>query len=224
MSYFRNLNNDKPRPDADFVEDVLFPNLSKGMLRSAEALFMCMITEVEEVKERRRLDYDTKWWIFSNYRVAIMNQFNSMIKIATTHPEVFDQTVHLSACESVLAMFMWIVDVNDKFQLNALKRIVRLVDKSELGETRIPIEWQKFYRMYHYLIDVFDYDILRYKQDPNASEDLLKSIYSFLNKTPDIGNERNEQRWISQAFRDNNQEWKYNFIHTVYERFIELSD
>lgn len=217
VRYFENINRNAPEPDPKFTLNTLVLDLGKAIMRSAEATFLCLIAAVDEAKTLGKLDYDTKRWIWNNYRVAINNQFKGILRLCVDNPDLFRKVCHLSQCEGILAWFTWCFYDRSEINQKAIRLILKYVDQSELGEIQYPIEHKRFYRMYHYLIDTFGFDVIREGTEPETSAEFLESIYSYMKRSGfTIAAHKTESKWISDIFKNSTHEWLHSFISNVY--------
>ena len=123
-----------------------------------------------------------------------------------------------------MAMFLWSLDPYNKDEYNLVKMFLNLMYESEMGDTRYTIDYQKVYRMIHYLIDTFGFEILRDRVSAKSSAKIYDAIEDYINNSYNTNNEysiKDIDSYVTTAFKNNTFEWKYNFINSI---FVEPFD
>ena len=93
-----------------------------------------------------------------------------------------------------------------------------------MGDTRYTIDYQKVYRMIHYLIDTFGFEVLRDRVSAKSSAKIYDAIEDYINNSYNTNNEysiKDIDSYVTTAFKNNTFEWKYNFINSI---FVEPFD
>ena len=219
INYFQTNLKRAPKPDADVVINDVFPILAKSMVSSAEAMAYVMISKVEELQERREFDCEMKLWVWRNFKIGITKLMESFTVISNTHPEIFKRVLHEENCETVMAMFLWSVDPYNKEEYDLVKMFLDHMNDSEMGETKYPIDYQKVYRMLHYLVSTFGFEVLRDRINPKASAKMWDAIESYINNSYNTNRSyslRDLDSFMDTSFKNNTFEWKYNFVTTVF--------
>lgn len=225
VNYFQtNVERRVPRPDVDTVIKDVFPALAKTVVASAESMSYVMIERVRELQEMRKFDDEMKLWVWRNFKIGIFKLMESFTTISNTHPNIFKKVLHEENCETVMAMFLWSLDPYNKDEYNLVKMFLNLMYESEMGETRYTIDYQKVYRMIHYLIDTFGFEVLRDRVSAKSSAKIYDAIEDYINNSYNTNNEyslKDIDSFITTAFKNNTFEWKYNFINSI---FVEPFD
>lgn len=225
VNYFQtNVERRVPRPDVDTVIKDVFPALAKTVVASAESMSYVMIERVRELQEMRKFDDEMKLWVWRNFKIGIFKLMESFTTISNTHPNIFKKVLHEENCETVMAMFLWSLDPYNKDEYNLVKMFLNLMYESEMGETRYTIDYQKVYRMIHYLIDTFGFEVLRDRVSAKSSAKIYDAIEDYINNSYNTNNEysiKDIDSYITTAFKNNTFEWKYNFINSI---FVEPFD
>lgn len=225
VNYFQtNVERRVPRPDVDTVIKDVFPALAKTVVASAESMSYVMIERVRELQEMRKFDDEMKLWVWRNFKIGIFKLMESFTTISNTHPNIFKKVLHEENCETVMAMFLWSLDPYNKDEYNLVKMFLNLMYESEMGETRYTIDYQKVYRMIHYLIDTFGFEVLRDRVSAKSSAKIYDAIEDYINNSYSTNNEysiKDIDSYITTAFKNNTFEWKYNFINSI---FVEPFD
>lgn len=225
VNYFQtNVERRVPRPDVDTVIKDVFPALAKTVVASAESMSYVMIERVRELQEMRKFDDEMKLWVWRNFKIGIFKLMESFTTISNTHPNIFKKVLHEENCETVMAMFLWSLDPYNKDEYNLVKMFLNLMYESEMGETRYTIDYQKVYRMIHYLIDTFGFEVLRDRVSAKSSAKIYDAIEDYINNSYDTNNEyslKDIDSYVTTAFKNNTFEWKYNFINSI---FVEPFD
>ena len=225
VNYFQtNVERRVPRPDVDTVIKDVFPALAKTVVASAESMSYVMIERVRELQEMRKFDDEMKLWVWRNFKIGIFKLMESFTTISNTHPNIFKKVLHEENCETVMAMFLWSLDPYNKDEYNLVKMFLNLMYDSEMGETRYTIDYQKVYRMIHYLIDTFGFEVLRDRVSAKSSAKIYDAIEDYINNSYNTNNEyslKDIDSYVTTAFKNNTFEWKYNFINSI---FVEPFD
>lgn len=225
VNYFQtNVERRVPRPDVDTVINDVFPALAKTVVASAESMSYVMIERVRELQEMRKFDDEMKLWVWRNFKIGIFKLMESFTTISNTHPNIFKKVLHEENCETVMAMFLWSLDPYNKDEYNLVKMFLSLMYESEMGETRYTIDYQKVYRMIHYLIDTFGFEVLRDRVSAKSSAKIYDAIEDYINNSYNTNNEysiKDIDSYVTTAFKNNTFEWKYNFINSI---FVEPFD
>ena len=225
VNYFQtNVERRVPRPDVDTVINDVFPALAKTVVASAESMSYVMIERVRELQEMRKFDDEMKLWVWRNFKIGIFKLMESFTTISNTHPNIFKKVLHEENCETVMAMFLWSLDPYNKDEYNLVKMFLNLMYESEMGETRYTIDYQKVYRMIHYLIDTFGFEVLRDRVSAKSSAKIYDAIEDYINNSYNTDNEysiKDIDSYVTTAFKNNTFEWKYNFINSI---FVEPFD
>lgn len=225
VNYFQtNVERRTPRPDVDTVINDVFPALAKTVVASAESMSYVMIERVRELQEMRKFDDEMKLWVWRNFKIGIFKLMESFTTISNTHPNIFKKVLHEENCETVMAMFLWSLDPYNKDEYNLVKMFLNLMYESEMGETRYSIDYQKVYRMIHYLIDTFGFEVLRDRVSAKSSAKIYDAIEDYINNSYNTNNEysiKDIDSYVTTAFKNNTFEWKYNFINSI---FVEPFD
>lgn len=225
VNYFQtNVERRVPRPDVDTVIKDVFPALAKTVVASAESMSYVMIERVRELQEMRKFDDEMKLWVWRNFKIGIFKLMESFTTISNTHPNIFKKVLHEENCETVMAMFLWSLDPYNKDEYNLVKMFLNLMYESEMGETRYTIDYQKVYRMIHYLIDTFGFEVLRDRVSAKSSAKIYDAIEDYINNSYNTNNEysiKDIDSYVTTAFKNNTFEWKYNFINSI---FVEPFD
>ena len=225
VDYFQtNVERRVPRPDVDTVINDVFPALAKTVVASAESMSYVMIERVRELQEMRKFDDEMKLWVWRNFKIGIFKLMESFTTISNTHPNIFKKVLHEENCETVMAMFLWSLDPYNKDEYNLVKMFLNLMYESEMGETRYTIDYQKVYRMIHYLIDTFGFEVLRDRVSAKSSAKIYDAIEDYINNSYNTNNEysiKDIDSYVTTAFKNNTFEWKYNFINSI---FVEPFD
>jgi hypothetical protein len=225
VNYFQtNVERRTPRPDVDTVIKDVFPALAKTVVASAESMSYVMIERVRELQEMRKFDDEMKLWVWRNFKIGIFKLMESFTTISNTHPNIFKKVLHEENCETVMAMFLWSLDPYNKDEYNLVKMFLNLMYESEMGETRYTIDYQKVYRMIHYLIDTFGFEVLRDRVSAKSSAKIYDAIEDYINNSYNTNNEysiKDIDSYVTTAFKNNTFEWKYNFINSI---FVEPFD
>ena len=225
VNYFQtNVERRVPRPDVDSVIKDVFPALAKTVVASAESMSYVMIERVRELQEMRKFDDEMKLWVWRNFKIGIFKLMESFTTISNTHPNIFKKVLHEENCETVMAMFLWSLDPYNKDEYNLVKMFLNLMYESEMGETRYTIDYQKVYRMIHYLIDTFGFEVLRDRVSAKSSAKIYDAIEDYINNSYSTNNEysiKDIDSYVTTAFKNNTFEWKYNFINSI---FVEPFD
>lgn len=225
VNYFQtNVERRVPRPDVDTVIKDVFPALAKTVVASAESMSYVMIERVRELQEMRKFDDEMKLWVWRNFKIGIFKLIESFTTISNTHPNIFKKVLHEENCETVMAMFLWSLDPYNKDEYNLVKMFLNLMYESEMGETRYSIDYQKVYRMIHYLIDTFGFEVLRDRVSAKSSAKIYDAIEDYINNSYNTNNEysiKDIDSYVTTAFKNNTFEWKYNFINSI---FVEPFD
>jgi len=225
VNYFQtNVERRVPRPDVDTVIKDVFPALAKTVVASAESMSYVMIERVRELQEMRKFDDEMKLWVWRNFKIGIFKLMESFTTISNTHPNIFKKVLHEENCETVMAMFLWSLDPYNKDEYNLVKMFLNLMYESEMGETRYTIDYQKVYRMIHYLIDTFGFEVLRDRVSAKSSAKIYDAIEDYINNSYSTNNEysiKDIDSYVTTAFKNNTFEWKYNFINSI---FVEPFD
>ena len=225
VNYFQtNVERRVPRPDVDTVIKDVFPVLAKTVVASAESMSYVMIERVRELQEMRKFDDEMKLWVWRNFKIGIFKLMESFTTISNTHPNIFKKVLHEENCETVMAMFLWSLDPYNKDEYNLVKMFLNLMYESEMGETRYTIDYQKVYRMIHYLIDTFGFEVLRDRVSAKSSAKIYDAIEDYINNSYSTNNEysiKDIDSYVTTAFKNNTFEWKYNFINSI---FVEPFD
>ena len=225
VNYFQtNVERRVPRPDVDTVIKDVFPALAKTVVASAESMSYVMIERVRELQEMRKFDDEMKLWVWRNFKIGIFKLMESFTTISNTHPNIFKKVLHEENCETVMAMFLWSLDPYNKDEYNLVKMFLNLMYDSEMGETRYTIDYQKVYRMIHYLIDTFGFEVLRDRVSAKSSAKIYDAIEDYINNSYNTNNEysiKDINSYVTTAFKNNTFEWKYNFINSI---FVEPFD
>lgn len=225
VNYFQtNVERRVPRPDVDTVINDVFPALAKTVVASAESMSYVMIERVRELQEMRKFDDEMKLWVWRNFKIGIFKLMESFTTISNTHPNIFKKVLHEENCETVMAMFLWSLDPYNKDEYNLVKMFLNLMYESEMGETRYTIDYQKVYRMIHYLIDTFGFEVLRDRVSAKSSAKIYDAIEDYINNSYSTNNEysiKDIDSYVTTAFKNNTFEWKYNFINSI---FVEPFD
>lgn len=225
VNYFQtNVERRVPRPDVDTVIKDVFPALAKTVVASAESMSYVMIERVRELQEMRKFDDEMKLWVWRNFKIGIFKLMESFTTISNTHPNIFKRVLHEENCETVMAMFLWSLDPYNKDEYNLVKMFLNLMYESEMGDTRYTIDYQKVYRMIHYLIDTFGFEVLRDRVSAKSSAKIYDAIEDYINNSYNTNNEysiKDIDSYITTAFKNNTFEWKYNFINSI---FVEPFD
>lgn len=225
VNYFQtNVERRVPRPDVDTVIKDVFPALAKTVVASAESMSYVMIERVRELQEMRKFDDEMKLWVWRNFKIGIFKLMESFTTISNTHPNIFKKVLHEENCETVMAMFLWSLDPYNKDEYNLVKMFLNLMYESEMGDTRYTIDYQKVYRMIHYLIDTFGFEVLRDRVSAKSSAKIYDAIEDYINNSYNTNNEysiKDIDSYITTAFKNNTFEWKYNFINSI---FVEPFD
>lgn len=225
VNYFQtNVERRVPRPDVDTVIKDVFPALAKTVVASAESMSYVMIERVRELQEMRKFDDEMKLWVWRNFKIGIFKLMESFTTISNTHPNIFKKVLHEENCETVMAMFLWSLDPYNKDEYNLVKMFLNLMYESEMGDTRYTIDYQKVYRMIHYLIDTFGFEVLRDRVSAKSSAKIYDAIEDYINNSYNTSNEysiKDIDSYVTTAFKNNTFEWKYNFINSI---FVEPFD
>ena len=225
VNYFQtNVERRVPRPDVDVVINDVFPALAKTVVASAESMSYVMIERVRELQEMRKFDDEMKLWVWRNFKIGIFKLMESFTTISNTHPNIFKKVLHEENCETVMAMFLWSLDPYNKDEYNLVKMFLNLMYESEMGETRYTIDYQKVYRMIHYLIDTFGFEVLRDRVSAKSSAKIYDAIEDYINNSYNTNNEysiKDIDSYVTTSFKNNTFEWKYNFINSI---FVEPFD
>lgn len=225
VNYFQtNVERRVPRPDVDTVIKDVFPALAKTVVASAESMSYVMIERVRELQEMRKFDDEMKLWVWRNFKIGIFKLMESFTTISNTHPNIFKKVLHEENCETVMAMFLWSLDPYNKDEYNLVKMFLNLMYESEMGDTRYTIDYQKVYRMIHYLIDTFGFEVLRDRVSAKSSAKIYDAIEDYINNSYNTNNEysiKDIDSYVTTAFKNNTFEWKYNFINSI---FVEPFD
>lgn len=225
VDYFQtNVERRVPRPDVDTVIKDVFPALAKTVVASAESMSYVMIERVRELQEMRKFDDEMKLWVWRNFKIGIFKLMESFTTISNTHPNIFKKVLHEENCETVMAMFLWSLDPYNKDEYNLVKMFLNLMYESEMGDTRYTIDYQKVYRMIHYLIDTFGFEVLRDRVSAKSSAKIYDAIEDYINNSYNTNNEysiKDIDSYVTTAFKNNTFEWKYNFINSI---FVEPFD
>lgn len=225
VNYFQtNVEIRVPRPDVDTVINDVFPALAKTVVASAESMSYVMIERVRELQEMRKFDDEMKLWVWRNFKIGIFKLMESFTTISNTHPNIFKKVLHEENCETVMAMFLWSLDPYNKDEYNLVKMFLNLMYESEMGDTRYTIDYQKVYRMIHYLIDTFGFEVLRDRVSAKSSAKIYDAIEDYINNSYNTNNEyslKDIDSYVTTAFKNNTFEWKYNFINSI---FVEPFD
>ena len=225
VNYFQtNVERRTPRPDVDTVIKDVFPALAKTVVASAESMSYVMIERVRELQEMKKFDDEMKLWVWRNFKIGIFKLMESFTTISNTHPNIFKKVLHEENCETVMAMFLWSLDPYNKDEYNLVKMFLNLMYESEMGETRYTIDYQKVYRMIHYLIDTFGFEVLRDRVSAKSSAKIYDAIEDYINNSYSTNNEysiKDIDSYVTTAFKNNTFEWKYNFINSI---FVEPFD
>lgn len=225
VNYFQtNVERRVPRPDVDTVIKDVFPALAKTVVTSAESMSYVMIERVRELQEMRKFDDEMKLWVWRNFKIGIFKLMESFTTISNTHPNIFKKVLHEENCETVMAMFLWSLDPYNKDEYNLVKMFLNLMYESEMGDTRYTIDYQKVYRMIHYLIDTFGFEVLRDRVSAKSSAKIYDAIEDYINNSYNTSNEysiKDIDSYVTTAFKNNTFEWKYNFINSI---FVEPFD
>lgn len=225
VNYFQtNVERRVPRPDVDTVIEDVFPALAKTVVASAESMSYVMIERVRELQEMRKFDDEMKLWVWRNFKIGIFKLMESFTTISNTHPNIFKKVLHEENCETVMAMFLWSLDPYNKDEYNLVKMFLNLMYESEMGDTRYTIDYQKVYRMIHYLIDTFGFEVLRDRVSAKSSAKIYDAIEDYINNSYNTNNEysiKDIDSYVTTAFKNNTFEWKYNFINSI---FVEPFD
>lgn len=225
VNYFQtNVERRTPRPDVDTVINDVFPALAKTVVASAESMSYVMIERVRELQEMRKFDDEMKLWVWRNFKIGIFKLMESFTTISNTHPNIFKKVLHEENCETVMAMFLWSLDPYNKDEYNLVKMFLNLMYESEMGDTRYTIDYQKVYRMIHYLIDTFGFEVLRDRVSAKSSAKIYDAIEDYINNSYNTNNEysiKDIDSYVTTAFKNNTFEWKYNFINSI---FVEPFD
>lgn len=225
VNYFQtNVERRVPRPDVDTVIKDVFPALAKTVVASAESMSYVMIERVRELQEMRKFDDEMKLWVWRNFKIGIFKLMESFTTISNTHPNIFKKVLHEENCETVMAMFLWSLDPYNKDEYNLVKMFLNLMYESEMGDTRYTIDYQKVYRMIHYLIDTFGFEVLRDRVSAKSSAKIYDAIEDYINNSYSTNNEysiKDIDSYVTTAFKNNTFEWKYNFINSI---FVEPFD
>jgi hypothetical protein len=225
VNYFQtNVERRTPRPDVDTVIKDVFPALAKTVVASAESMSYVMIERVRELQEMRKFDDEMKLWVWRNFKIGIFKLMESFTTISNTHPNIFKKVLHEENCETVMAMFLWSLDPYNKDEYNLVKMFLNLMYESEMGDTRYTIDYQKVYRMIHYLIDTFGFEVLRDRVSAKSSAKIYDAIEDYINNSYNTNNEyyiKDIDSYVTTAFKNNTFEWKYNFINSI---FVEPFD
>lgn len=225
VNYFQtNVERRVPRPDVDTVIKDVFPALAKTVVASAESMSYVMIERVRELQETRKFDDEMKLWVWRNFKIGIFKLMESFTTISNTHPNIFKKVLHEENCETVMAMFLWSLDPYNKDEYNLVKMFLNLMYESEMGDTRYTIDYQKVYRMIHYLIDTFGFEVLRDRVSAKSSAKIYDAIEDYINNSYNTNNEysiKDIDSYVTTAFKNNTFEWKYNFINSI---FVEPFD
>lgn len=225
VNYFQtNVERRVPRPDVDTVIKDVFPALAKTVVASAESMSYVMIERVRELQEMRKFDDEMKLWVWRNFKIGIFKLMESFTTISNTHPNIFKKVLHEENCETVMAMFLWSLDPYNKDEYNLVKMFLNLMYESEIGDTRYTIDYQKVYRMIHYLIDTFGFEVLRDRVSAKSSAKIYDAIEDYINNSYNTNNEysiKDIDSYVTTAFKNNTFEWKYNFINSI---FVEPFD
>lgn len=225
VNYFQtNVERRVPRPNVDTVIKDVFPALAKTVVASAESMSYVMIERVRELQEMRKFDDEMKLWVWRNFKIGIFKLMESFTTISNTHPNIFKKVLHEENCETVMAMFLWSLDPYNKDEYNLVKMFLNLMYESEMGDTRYTIDYQKVYRMIHYLIDTFGFEVLRDRVSAKSSAKIYDAIEDYINNSYNTNNEysiKDIDSYVTTAFKNNTFEWKYNFINSI---FVEPFD
>ena len=225
VNYFQtNVERRVPRPDVDTVIKDVFPALAKTVVASAESMSYVMIERVRELQEMRKFDDEMKLWVWRNFKIGIFKLMESFTTISNTHPNIFKKVLYEENCETVMAMFLWSLDPYNKDEYNLVKMFLNLMYESEMGDTRYTIDYQKVYRMIHYLIDTFGFEVLRDRVSAKSSAKIYDAIEDYINNSYSTNNEysiKDIDSYVTTAFKNNTFEWKYNFINSI---FVEPFD
>ena len=220
VNYFQtNVEKRVPRPDVDVVIRDVFPALAKSVVASAESMSYVMIERVRELQQMRKFNDEMKLWVWRNFKIGIFKLMESFTTIANTHPNIFKEVLHNENCETVMAMFLWSLDPYNKDEYNLVKMFINLMYESEMGETRYIIDYQKVYRMIHYLIDTFGFEVLRDRVSAKSSAKIYDAIEDYINNSYNTNNEysiKDIDSYVTTAFKENTFEWKYNFINSIF--------
>lgn len=220
VNYFQtNVERRVPRPDVDTVIKDVFPALAKTVVASAESMSYVMIERVRELQEMRKFDDEMKLWVWRNFKIGIFKLMESFTTISNTHPNIFKKVLHEENCETVMAMFLWSLDPYNKDEYNLVKMFLNLMYESEMGDTRYTIDYQKVYRMIHYLIDTFGFEVLRDRVSAKSSAKIYDAIEDYINNSYNTNNEysiKDIDSYVTTAFKNNTFEWKYNFINSIF--------
>lgn len=224
ISMFERISNSKPSPNYSTVTSGPFQGLAKAMLSSAEAMSYVLIKQVQDLENRGRLDIQMRFWLWRNFRISIFKIVESFTEIARTNKDLFLEAIHEEGIETVIAMFIWTADPTDRDVYDMVELFLDVMSDSETGETRYPIDYQKVYRMFHYLVDTFGVQILRDGCDPKISariyeaiEEYMSSMYEMKGRQASYNYSLEEvNNFITSKFKSETFEWKYNFIHTVF--------
>lgn len=220
VNYFQtNVEKRVPRPDVDVVIRDVFPALAKSVVASAESMSYVMIERVRELQQMRKFNDEMKLWVWRNFKIGIFKLMESFTTIANTHPNIFKEVLHKENCETVMAMFLWSLDPYNRDEYNLVKMFINLMYESEMGETRYIIDYQKVYRMIHYLIDTFGFEVLRDRVSAKSSAKIYDAIEDYINNSYNTNNSyslKDIDSYITTAFKENTFEWKYNFINSIF--------
>lgn len=221
IGMFERISNTKPAPDYTTVTRKPFPALAKAMLSSAEAMSYVLIKEVQDLDNAGKLDIQMRFWLWRNFRTAIFKLVESFTDVAKTNKDLFLKAISEEGIETVIAMFIWTSDVSNSDVYYMVELFLNVMEDSELGETKYPIDYQKVYRMFHYLADTFGVQILRDKCDPRVSARIYEAIEDYMSSMYGKGANydyslEEVNNFITSKFKTETFEWKYNFIHTVF--------